>query len=382
MNGGTCIDGVDNFTCSCPPMLTGVLCECLILDGDEVDCSYVSPSPATVEFTIDEFTTDIFSTKYDTSPLTYFTTSEKEDTSAAMTDLTDISTSSQYTITEDISLTTVPTTSWEQSTYSRFSNVSLYPTTYTSYITDLTQSSASEMYTTGFGSTTESFSRNMTATSEDNFETTSVSSFNNITDNIYSTVFTFTPMTDSTSTDSQSTSQTIDLSTDFKTESPTLNISPTMTMFENKSIIYSTENTMEYTAVTTEIDRFKTTVTLENRSDNEFELSSTVETTDSVTLFHYSSQDEGEITTSMKTDILNTTIFTYTSEDLTTGETSLFTETPTISFTPTLYQSEPTGFIASTNMISTESSDCSEISCLNGGTCIHSSEGPKVTNSC
>lgn len=47
MNGGTCIDGVDNFTCSCPPKLTGPLCECLILDDESYDCEYVSPTPLT-----------------------------------------------------------------------------------------------------------------------------------------------------------------------------------------------------------------------------------------------------------------------------------------------------------------------------------------------
>ncbi|XP_075992053.1 eyes shut [Anticarsia gemmatalis] len=47
MNGGTCIDGVDNFTCSCPPRLTGPLCECLILDDESYDCEYVSPTPLT-----------------------------------------------------------------------------------------------------------------------------------------------------------------------------------------------------------------------------------------------------------------------------------------------------------------------------------------------
>lgn len=47
MNGGTCIDGVDNFTCSCPPKLTGPLCECLILDDENYDCEYVSSTPLT-----------------------------------------------------------------------------------------------------------------------------------------------------------------------------------------------------------------------------------------------------------------------------------------------------------------------------------------------
>lgn len=44
MNGGTCIDGIDNFTCSCPPKLTGVFCECLIVNSSMLDCSYITPT--------------------------------------------------------------------------------------------------------------------------------------------------------------------------------------------------------------------------------------------------------------------------------------------------------------------------------------------------
>lgn len=50
MNGGTCIDGIDNSTCSCPPQLTGVLCECLILEDNSLDCTYVSPIPSTLSY--------------------------------------------------------------------------------------------------------------------------------------------------------------------------------------------------------------------------------------------------------------------------------------------------------------------------------------------
>lgn len=45
MNGGTCIDGVDNFTCSCPPQLTGALCDCLVTDDGTYDCEYIAPTP-------------------------------------------------------------------------------------------------------------------------------------------------------------------------------------------------------------------------------------------------------------------------------------------------------------------------------------------------
>ncbi|KAF5275697.1 hypothetical protein FQA39_LY06809 [Lamprigera yunnana] len=40
-NGGTCIDGVDSFSCSCPPNLTGFYCECLIIEENQLDCTYV-----------------------------------------------------------------------------------------------------------------------------------------------------------------------------------------------------------------------------------------------------------------------------------------------------------------------------------------------------
>lgn len=48
INGGTCIDGVDNFTCSCPPNLTGVFCECHILEVNNLDCSYVTQIPVDI----------------------------------------------------------------------------------------------------------------------------------------------------------------------------------------------------------------------------------------------------------------------------------------------------------------------------------------------
>ncbi|XP_030383778.1 protein eyes shut [Scaptodrosophila lebanonensis] len=44
MNGGVCIDGVDTFSCSCPPLLTGMLCECLMVGEESLDCNYTAPS--------------------------------------------------------------------------------------------------------------------------------------------------------------------------------------------------------------------------------------------------------------------------------------------------------------------------------------------------
>ncbi|KAJ8726204.1 hypothetical protein PYW07_000902 [Mythimna separata] len=86
MNGGTCIDGVDNFTCSCPPRLTGPLCECLILEDESYDCEYVSPTPLTsstqsVLTTLMEETTSVKPSITDMSP----TYSPINDTTALVT---------------------------------------------------------------------------------------------------------------------------------------------------------------------------------------------------------------------------------------------------------------------------------------------------------
>lgn len=65
-NGGTCIDGVDNFTCSCPPNLTGVFCECLILPNNNLDCNYISPVTTSTAITYPN--TTIIETESSTSP--------------------------------------------------------------------------------------------------------------------------------------------------------------------------------------------------------------------------------------------------------------------------------------------------------------------------
>lgn len=40
-NGGTCIDGVDGYTCTCPKGLTGQSCECEFLDDSTANCTGV-----------------------------------------------------------------------------------------------------------------------------------------------------------------------------------------------------------------------------------------------------------------------------------------------------------------------------------------------------
>ncbi|KAH9640922.1 hypothetical protein HF086_015617 [Spodoptera exigua] len=134
MNGGTCIDGVDNFTCSCPPRLTGPLCECLILDDESYDCEYVSPTPLTsstqsvLTTLIEETTTP---TVYTEMPSTYApndTTLITTDSEAVPTTVTDTSTEKEPVFTattvvteiitkeDDISSTPEETTGTSEST--------------------------------------------------------------------------------------------------------------------------------------------------------------------------------------------------------------------------------------------------------------------------
>lgn len=122
MNGGTCIDGVDNFTCSCPPMLTGPLCECLILEGGNFDCQYVSSTSRpestlsaffttfSTELTSTEMITTTYSGYNDTIPRTITTATENET-------LVTTTLSGESTTTESTETTT------EQTPFERFSTV-------------------------------------------------------------------------------------------------------------------------------------------------------------------------------------------------------------------------------------------------------------------
>lgn len=116
MNGGTCIDGVDNFTCSCPPRLTGPLCECLILDDESYDCEYVSPTPLTSstqsvlttlieEITTPRVSTEMSSTYGPTNDTTLLTT----DSEAMPTTVTDTSTEKELVSTATTVVTEITT---------------------------------------------------------------------------------------------------------------------------------------------------------------------------------------------------------------------------------------------------------------------------------
>lgn len=127
MNGGTCIDGVDNFTCSCPPKLTGVFCECLIVDSFTLDCSYISPTPIVLTTTmlptttfetteVPNVSTTFYSIETTTAPFSYPSTSLSTEITSGTSETTisEIATETTF-VTQEISTTTQippsPTTS-------------------------------------------------------------------------------------------------------------------------------------------------------------------------------------------------------------------------------------------------------------------------------
>lgn len=130
MNGGTCIDGIDSFTCSCPPRLTGVLCECLILSNYTLDCTYnelnatwlpIFPTEEEITTTTETFTTAPAFVSSPEVPITlvqsteFTKLTEMTETSQELTDTTVIISKTHFTpsiliSTEKSSLETRSTT--------------------------------------------------------------------------------------------------------------------------------------------------------------------------------------------------------------------------------------------------------------------------------
>lgn len=63
LNGGSCIDGVDDYSCTCPPGLTGQVCECLILDHDDgfnLNCNYTRNDTDQIYYETSTITEEIY----------------------------------------------------------------------------------------------------------------------------------------------------------------------------------------------------------------------------------------------------------------------------------------------------------------------------------
>ncbi|XP_074032841.1 eyes shut isoform X2 [Leptinotarsa decemlineata] len=196
MNGGTCIDGIDNSTCSCPPYLTGVLCECLILPNNTLDCTYVRPKPTDIPTATSSYDNMTINSVTFTTILTSISTIQVPTTEIS-TQMT-ISTNNAIPITSTYAIEESSTTEISKQTFM----TTLSPTDYTPFGNDLSSSSSSTMFTTDtttvstelqslstevtFQTTEQSVSSNLnsefpTYSTSVYFETSPVSYFDNFT---------------------------------------------------------------------------------------------------------------------------------------------------------------------------------------------------------
>lgn len=354
MNGGVCIDGIDDFTCSCPPGLTGRLCECLVQANNEMDCNYTATTTARPETTpfgtettqkIDQttnvpssFLTTRRGTSYTTLPFTQSTGGEEE-------------------------LTTIG---------SRFSSTSFRtPSTFTTHtfrsstgINELPFSTLSTPDTTSVYPIESTLRPDWHKTSEG-------ATFTTITTSKYS------PEEITTVTDGATTFEGSDFETTppSKTDSPRFSTRPTpghLTTHEPTQPIPT--DAPDHITQFFEFPFF-TSTTIEPSTGHTQRYTTHMPKTEENTIVPttFSSPSSSSSSTSSYPSLSSSTIHTTTFEtapSLTTKSTFVTNAPPTTTFiTTTIHTENYTG-----------SPDCAKIACLNGGTCTTSSiNGTKVS---
>ncbi|GAB0086236.1 Protein eyes shut [Sergentomyia squamirostris] len=291
-NGGTCIDGVDDFTCSCPSDLSGSLCECLILLDGDFNCNYTRP-PDWTPPPLSSTTTMVTSTT--TSGVVTETTTFEVWTTVSVGGVSEVSSSE------------VPTT--------RTTDEPTTPSTIT------TESDSSVGITTTGVATTITWD-------ESTVQSTTLSSISTVTSEEPLTV----RSTDSTpSTDTSIFTTTSPLPSDSSSTDPS-----------TSSVSSSTASTV---LTTSEEESGLTTVSSEEMSTTIHPFFTTIPTVRTTTTTTADSNQEED-----------TTPF---------SSTVSLTESTTIVSIPTTIPVENY----------TESPDCTKQSCLNGGTCMSTSQG-------
>lgn len=351
MNGGVCIDGVDDYSCSCSPGMTGRLCECLIVGDDEIDCNYT---------------------------MTLTTTSRPSETSTAVGhETTIVTTGSTYDTTYVPKSTEKPNFTTFSYKSTEIEGTTVLGTTQIS-ITTSTGVTSSDQTTEGSRFTSKSFHTSTTAP-------------------FSSQTFRTPPVTTELPYSSVSPSDSTDLYTDTSTLNPTHHT--TDDAYTNR---YSTSETTTESHTETDFTRFSTRPTPGHLTTHEptqpvptdapdhithffteFPLYFTTTTTSTPSGVSISTeQARTETTTSGFTEVPTVTTH-YLSSSTTVSSSS--SETPLIPTTqktsvPTIRTTSNQVPTASTDVNYTESPDCAKITCLNGGTCVTSSiNGTKVS---
>jgi protein eyes shut len=328
MNGGTCIDGVDNFTCSCPPRLTGTLCECLILDDETYDCDYVSPTP------LPEVTESLI-----------LTTSQDIIT----TDVTTIYTT-EYNYTKPVTTMVVDETEPWTSTTSQPKSTSVY----TVIDTDST--------TQEISSTTETANEETTAVT---FESTTLREETMIT--LLTESLSVTEMAETTATTEYIDSSTKTKETTVMSLSTSTEISTTATNnFTETGLPLITEKSTE--KATTEW----TTTDRSTTGDTDVSLVPVTETIDNIT--EIAKELTPGSTTTSKVDVTSEKMFTDTPTE------PFITNYPTTPFYTTTEAMEITTILDKTTFLTTTlQAECTDSFCNNHGTCSPSPNGVRVS---
>ncbi|XP_065164400.1 protein eyes shut [Atheta coriaria] len=425
LNGGSCIDGVDGFTCSCPPHLTGFYCECLIVElrgGTYLDCSLITPTMTTANMTrttdmitftdttlmttigvitnAPTSTTEITETTIFTTPTTTVPNSKFTTTSEAITSTTE----TMETSTESSTLpSTISSSSTSTSTSSSMSTTTETLTTFTT--SPETESTTITITTTEQSTTTTPVEILTTETSVD---TTTITSTFSTTEDITIT----TNYTTSTYPTTQFINDTTLTITDFWniTDTETQTETITTTEFPQNSSSESTGPNLVTIpiTITTESDNSSTSSTTtsvpvtETETTTPLTILSTSSTTElTTTSLTPSSSLSTTSTTDQTTSESDTTTVTLSTTELTTETTKDLTGFPhvtdfisTISTTTTTTPNDITTITTlettletttelstntetttdySTTTTSSTQFDCSKLnqSCLNGGTCIY-----------
>lgn len=231
VNGGTCIDGIDEYSCSCPPQITGMSCECLMLDNGELDCNFTSDFTPFMSSTSEIYQTTI---AYTTSPIYSVDDLSSTDISDVATEIVTEkteSTSMEYGTSELTTMTSTVELITNTSFTTSENNFDATTTANTVYSTTEYISDVSRML--GSTNTTESGTISSVAS-----ETASISS--TTTDYIYKSTTDYNPIVVDTT-----------LSNSFFTDYPIVKTNTESTVTDDQRSIIPIETTTEYVTPTT-----------------------------------------------------------------------------------------------------------------------------------
>lgn len=366
MNGGTCIDGVDDFTCSCPPQLTGLLCECLILDeedqgaegGSNLNCNYTRNDSTTDQMdTTTAHATTLGGDNYKTTEATTIAGQEVET-------VTVDNGNEPMTMPLPTTTTTYPITTDGPSGLSTTNNA--YPSTTTDAV-------GGEQVATTTTTTTAINTPPITITTSDMVDTTPSSGDHQVT-----TIKFSTGALPSTSEDTVGVGDYGSESDKFTTilfpaeQTTGISVEQTTTDEQDSSGPFKPTTERGETSTTDADDKTKATIT-------EPTIFKTITTATGLPTGHtttVANGSDGEETMS-QTGYPHPDFFTDSPQLSPTGDTTTMT-TEAATTTPTSTEQSTRPFDGTIRNF-TLGLDCQRMPCLNSGTCVMTSAGAQVS---